>query len=42
MMKQMKDIRDMVYAAPGMVAQAQQLSAAQLATVDPSNLEPSG
>ena len=44
MMKQMKDMRDMVDAAPGMVAQAQQLgaqvqqlAAARLATVDPSN-----
>jgi hypothetical protein len=27
MMKQMKDMRDMVDAAPGMVAQAQQLGA---------------
>jgi hypothetical protein len=44
MMKQMKDMRDVVDAAPGMVAQAQrlgarvqQLAAARLATVDPSN-----
>jgi hypothetical protein len=44
MMKQMKGMRDMVDAAPGMVAQApqlgaqvQQLVAARLATVDPSN-----
>ena len=44
MMKRMKDMRDMVDAAPGMIAQApqlgaqvQQLAAARLATVDPSN-----
>jgi hypothetical protein len=44
MMKRMKDMRDMVDAAPGMVAQAQQLgaqvqrlAAARLATADPSN-----
>jgi hypothetical protein len=44
MMKRMKDMRDMVDAAPGMVAQAQQLgaqvqqpAAARLAIVDPSN-----
>lgn len=37
MMKRMKDMRDMVDAAPGMVAQAQQLAAARLATVDPFN-----
>ena len=37
MMKRMKDMRDMVDAAPDMVAQAQQLAAARLATFDPSN-----
>jgi hypothetical protein len=44
MVKRMKTYRDMVDAAPGMVAQAQplgaqvqQLAAARLATVDPSN-----
>ena len=49
MMKQMKDMRDMVDAAPGMIAQApqlgaqvQQLAAARLATVDPSNSRPTG
>ena len=47
MMKRMKDMRDMVDAAPGMVGQAQQLgaqvqqlAAARLATVDPSNPRP--
>jgi hypothetical protein len=47
MMKQMKDMRDMMDAGPGMVAQAQQLgaqvqqlAAARLATVDPSNPRP--